>query len=238
MLSYKLESEAYHPRNFVEGDRLVSLVDFIDEIQGTHYVLVGEDHNSVVHMDFHRLILEGLHRRKPKVVLGMEHFLTKEQEVIDAYLQGNIDFEDLVGNGYFDSKSYELRKGILDSAKTRGVKVRGLATVAEETFGVPVERMSELSILEVLRGYRKHDDYMAEVVKGIDDQVLLLLGLWHTCKEEEGNLTKKLPSGSFITAHIDEINFDDPNMDKMVIAYSLQNPNKYSWDYKVVRVAR
>ena len=235
----------YHPRNFVEGDRVITLDEFFREKKDKHYFLVGESlHDDSLMVDTQFEMLKAAFKQNPRIVVGIETLASHSQAgLVNSYLQGNASLDQLAQASYFPMSVHPHKK-ILEYAKENGIGVVPLSGTAEEAFGISFSELGEfcrvnynkpsVRIPFVLKGYKANDDIMSTVLGEIPQQVLVLLGDWHTSKEFE-NLTKKLPKGTFITGDIDGTTFKDPKLDNRVILYQPTNPNYHSRDYKVVR---
>lgn len=65
--------------------------DVLDELARHDVVFLGEQHDNAVGHAVELAVLEGLHERRPDVVLAMEMFERDVQPVLDGWLAGEVD---------------------------------------------------------------------------------------------------------------------------------------------------
>jgi uncharacterized iron-regulated protein len=109
---------------------------------------VGEYHDRFAHHTVQLRVIKGLHRKNPKLAVGMEMFQRPFQPALDDYISGRIgEREFLVKSEYFKRWifDYNLYKPILDFARTEGIPVIALNLRREIIDKVSREGMDALT---------------------------------------------------------------------------------------------
>ncbi len=110
----------------------VVLNEIVSRIRIPHIVFFGETHENPSVIDWELRVLQALYtlasKNNVEFIVGMEHFNIEQQDVIDAYIKGNISWRDLVdiyteGPEGFDLDYY---RSILDFARRHSIEVVGL----------------------------------------------------------------------------------------------------------------
>jgi uncharacterized iron-regulated protein len=90
--------------------RVVSALDIetiIPKLAAVRVVYVGEEHDRADHHANELEIVRGVHARHPDMAVAMEMFTQPEQGVLDAYIAGAIDENELVRRTHFDKRWYD-----------------------------------------------------------------------------------------------------------------------------------
>ncbi|MDI6765116.1 MAG: ChaN family lipoprotein [Thermodesulfobacteriota bacterium] len=69
---------------------LYDLEDSFDNLMDYHVIFIGEEHGSPVSRNAERTILKGLAKRDSNLVLALEMFELDVQDILDAYLKGEM----------------------------------------------------------------------------------------------------------------------------------------------------
>jgi uncharacterized iron-regulated protein len=122
-----------------QGDRSIpgqySTLDtlFTDLVQ-VDVVYLGETHDSQADHQAQLQIIQELHRRHPQIAIGMEMFQRPFQDVIDAYLRGDISEDELRQQSQYDRRwgfPWESYAPILRFAQANQLPVLALNTPTE-----------------------------------------------------------------------------------------------------------
>ncbi len=108
---------------------LKQLSSAIDAAADKRIVYVGEYHDRFSNHNIEAQVISALHRRNPKIAVGMEMFQRPFQGVLDKYISGEIDEREfLVRSEYFKrwGFDYNLYKPILDFCRREKVPVIAL----------------------------------------------------------------------------------------------------------------
>lgn len=97
-------------------------------------VFVGEAHNKYSHHRLQKEIIRKMHENavetgKYKIVIGMEMFQTKYQDILDRYLAGKIGEKEFLKESHWFNEwgfDYHLYKDIIDYAKENRIPIRAL----------------------------------------------------------------------------------------------------------------
>jgi uncharacterized iron-regulated protein len=112
------------------------LEDIIPELAGMQVVLVGEAHDRYDHHLTQLEIIRRLHARNPRLVIGMEAFQQPFQDILDGYIEGELDEQELLrGTEYYRRWKYDFRHyaPILAYAREHGLPVIALNLPVELT---------------------------------------------------------------------------------------------------------
>jgi uncharacterized iron-regulated protein len=117
-------------------------------------VFVGEIHTRYDHHLNQLEVIKALHRRDPKVAVGMEFFQRPFQPVLDAYVAGTIDEAELLARTeYYDRWRYDYRlyRPILQYARENGLPLVALNMEHEITRKVGAHGTESLTAEERAR---------------------------------------------------------------------------------------
>jgi uncharacterized iron-regulated protein len=112
------------------------LEDIIPELSDMRVVLVGETHDRYDHHLTQLEIVRNLHALNPRLVIGMEAFQQPFQDILDGYIEGELDEQDLLrGTEYYRRWKYDFRHyaPILAYAREHGLPVVALNLPVELT---------------------------------------------------------------------------------------------------------
>ena len=115
---------------------LPQLEDIIPDLSRMRVVLVGETHNRYDHHQMQLEIIRHLHALHPQLVIGMEAFQQPFQDILDGYIAGELDEQELLrGTEYYRRWNYDFRHyaQILSYAREHGLPVVALNVPAELT---------------------------------------------------------------------------------------------------------
>ncbi len=110
----------------------VDLGGVVSRIRIPHIVFFGETHENPGVISWELRVLKALNslasKNNAEFIVGMEHFNTEQQNVIDAYIKNEISWRDLVdiyteGPEGFDLNYY---KPLLDFARIHSIRILGL----------------------------------------------------------------------------------------------------------------
>ncbi len=143
----------------VGADAWLDELALMEGLDPARLVFVGEQHETAPIHELQRWVLEGLLARHGDVTLAMEHFQADEQDVIDAYLAGDIDsatFESMADpwSGY---ASYW--KPLVETMKSAERPVIGLNVPSEALDGIYASFPT--APLEVFNGWGQDNPYDA-----------------------------------------------------------------------------
>jgi aminopeptidase N len=128
-----------------------SLSDVIERVAGKKIIYVGEGHDQYAHHLVQLQVLETLHRKNPKIALGMEMFPRPSQKAIDDYISGAIDERAFLKQSEYFKRwdvNYNLYKPLLDYARSHRIPVVALNLPREIVDKVGKTGLDSLSIAE------------------------------------------------------------------------------------------
>ncbi|MBK1644109.1 iron-regulated protein [Thiocapsa imhoffii] len=120
----------------VELATLLDLDTLIDRIADRRVIFIGESHDRYEDHLTQLAVIQGLHARGRPLAIGMEFFQQPFQEVLDAYVAGEIDEAELLRRSeYFERWRYDYRlyRPILTFAREQGVPIIALNLESELT---------------------------------------------------------------------------------------------------------
>ena len=89
---------------------LSDLQGLIPELAEKRVVYVGETHTSYEHHLMQLEIIKRLHERHPRLAIGMEFFQQPFQDILDQYVAGELDEQELLaGTEYYSRWRYDYR---------------------------------------------------------------------------------------------------------------------------------
>jgi len=107
-------------------DRVVTM------IRTPHIVFFGEKHEKPNVINWELRFLQALYTlastNNAEFIVGMEHFNIEQQNVIDAYIKGEISWRDLIGIYTKGPEGFNLNyyKPVLDFARINSIEIVGL----------------------------------------------------------------------------------------------------------------
>jgi aminopeptidase N len=120
----------------------------MDGAAGKKIVYVGEYHDRFAHHNVQLQVIKSLHKKDPKLAIGMEMFQRPFQKTLDDYLGGAIDEREFLKRSEYFKRwgfDYNLYKPILDFARTEKVPVVALNLTREIVEKVSKNGMDALS---------------------------------------------------------------------------------------------
>ncbi|MDD5391716.1 MAG: ChaN family lipoprotein [Thiothrix sp.] len=140
----------YQPE-VVSADKRLPFPALMDALGHNRVVFVGETHDRYDHHLNQLAILQALHQRNPRLAIGVEWFQQPFQPVVDDFLAGKIDENELLRRtAYFDRWRYDYRmlRPIMEYAKANHLPVIALNAPAELTRKVSHGGLQALSPAE------------------------------------------------------------------------------------------
>lgn len=101
----------------------VELPLLIEELARHDVVFLGEEHDNTVGHGVHVEIIEGLHARRPDLVISLEMFERDVQGVVDDYLRGRIDEETFLEHSRPWGNYAKHYRPMIEFAKAKGLDV-------------------------------------------------------------------------------------------------------------------
>jgi uncharacterized iron-regulated protein len=132
----------------VDISALKTLADVIEGAAGKKIVYVGEYHDRFSHHNVELDVVRGLHRKDPRIAVGMEMFQRPFQHVLDDYIAGVIDEREFLKRSEYFKRwgfDYNLYKPILDFCRAEKVPVVALNIRREITEKVSRSGMDSLT---------------------------------------------------------------------------------------------
>ncbi len=152
------------------------LEDIIPELAGKRVVLVGETHNRYEHHLTQLEIIRRLHALNPRLVIGMEAFQQPFQAVVDGYIEGRLDEQELLrGTEYYRRWKYDFRHyaPILAYAREHRLPVVALnlsVELTDKVGRVGIEGLTETERDQVPVAIDHSDTDYAERLRDIYEQ--------------------------------------------------------------------
>jgi aminopeptidase N len=135
----------------VRISELRSLSSVIEDVSEKRIVYVGEYHDRFAHHDVELQIIRGLHRKDPRIAIGMEMFQRPFQKTLDEYIGGLFDEREFLHKSEYFKRwgfDYNLYKPILDYAREEKIPVVALNLSREISDKVAKTGMDSLSVDE------------------------------------------------------------------------------------------
>jgi uncharacterized iron-regulated protein len=129
----------------------VSFEAMIDDLQKQNIILIGEQHTRMDHHLTQLSILQALHKRNPDIALGVEWFQQDFQQVLDDYVAGRINENDMLRQSqYYDRWKYDYRlyKPILDYVREHQMPLLALNAPVDITKKVGQKGLQGLNAKE------------------------------------------------------------------------------------------
>jgi len=152
------------------------LKDIIPELAGKQVVLVGETHDRYEHHLTQLEIIRRLHALNPRLVIGMEAFQQPFQDILDGYIQGELDEQELLrGTEYYRRWRFDFRHyaAILAYAREHKLSVVALnlpVELTEKVGRVGIEGLTESERGQVPAAIDHSDTAYAERLRDIYEQ--------------------------------------------------------------------
>jgi uncharacterized iron-regulated protein len=108
----------------------------VNDLLAARAIYIGEDHNNDFHHEFQLELIRALHRRNPRLLIGMEMFQTPFQPVLDGYVGGVLDEATLLSETEYFSRwgwDYAWYRPILAYAREHRIPVIALNAPREAT---------------------------------------------------------------------------------------------------------
>lgn len=135
----------------IDGNKQISFPELMQRLQNKRVVFVGETHDRYDHHMNQLLILRAMHRQTPNIGIGVEWFQQSFQPVINNYLAGKINEDQLLEQtDYYNRWRYDFRmlRPILEYAKANKLPVIALNAPAELTSKVGMQGLESLTKAE------------------------------------------------------------------------------------------
>jgi uncharacterized iron-regulated protein len=134
----------------VRDGQTISLDDMIEEVKGTRFIFVGENHDR---MDNHRVeleIIKKLHRKGIPLAIGLEMFTSGSQGVLDQWVAGKLDPDQFIRSYYREwAMPWPLYRDIFVYARKHDVPLVGLNVPREISHKVAREGFAALTPAEL-----------------------------------------------------------------------------------------
>jgi aminopeptidase N len=136
-------------------------------------VYVGEYHDRVSHHNVQLQVLQGLHRKDPKIAVGMEMFQRPFQKALDDYIAGSIDEREFLKRSEYFKRwgfDYNLYKPIIDFCREQKIPVVALnisREIVEKVAQKGLDALSEEEKKEIPLHMDFSDDEYKERLKDI-----------------------------------------------------------------------
>lgn len=135
----------------IDGNKQISFPELMQRLQTKRVVFVGETHDRYDHHINQLLILRSMHRQNPNLGIGVEWFQQSFQPVLNNYLAGKIDENQLLAQtDYYNRWRYDfcMLHPILEYAKANHLPVIALNAPAELTSKVGMQGLDSLTKAE------------------------------------------------------------------------------------------
>lgn len=109
------------------------------DLLGARVIYISEEHGNPHHHAAQLAVIAGVYARDPSLAIGMEMFKRPFQNVLDAYLAGEIDAPSLIERSEWKARwgyDFELYRPILEFARAHHIAVRALNAPDEITRAV------------------------------------------------------------------------------------------------------
>jgi uncharacterized iron-regulated protein len=153
--------------------RSVTLIDALSDADDAKVVYLGEQHNNDYMHEFQLEAVLEMHRRDPRLVIGMEMFQRPYQPALDAFIAGEIDEREmLVRTEYFTRWGWDWHyyRPILMFAREKGLPVIALNAPKETTRKVARNGLEGLTeeeragiAMEIDTGIEAHREYVKSI---------------------------------------------------------------------------
>lgn len=143
-----MQMELREEATAVDVSALRTLKDVIEGAAGKKIVYVGEYHDQFSHHNVELEVIRGLHRKDPRIAVGMEMFQRPFQPALDDYIAGTIDEREFLKRSEYFKRwgfDYNLYKPVLDFCRAEKVPVVALNIRREITEKVSKSGMDALT---------------------------------------------------------------------------------------------
>jgi len=109
-----------------ETGRVVSFEELMADLEDVRIVYVGERHSNEAHHDVQLRILKALYEKDPALLVGIEMFVSSDQEVLDQWSAGRLDEETFLKEADWEEKwkfDFGLYRAIFDFIREGALKV-------------------------------------------------------------------------------------------------------------------
>jgi len=130
-----------------EQNQAVSVV--LKDLAQAQVVYLGETHDSLADHQAQLEILRQLHQQNPRLAIGLEMFQRPFQPVLDRYLAGEIDLDQVRRQTEYDRRwgfPWEYYAPILEFAQANDLPLIALNTPTEVTRKVAQQGLEQLSV--------------------------------------------------------------------------------------------
>jgi uncharacterized iron-regulated protein len=131
------------------GGDSISFSRFIEELDSSRIIFVGETHDQIEHHRVQEKVLLELLRKGRKVVVAMEMFQRSQQPILDRWSQGALTEGEFLREIEWETTrgiDYSFYKRILDTVKEHRLKVLGLNIPKELTRKVAQTGIESLPV--------------------------------------------------------------------------------------------
>ncbi len=122
----KIEKEQIYD---TKTNKIISIKDLVKNNLKSDVFIIGEMHTSVDCHNFQVDFIESLFKSYPKIIIALEFFGRKDNEILEQWRLGKLTEDELLKKtGWFERGSYHYyyTKMIMDLAKKHKIKVAGL----------------------------------------------------------------------------------------------------------------
>jgi uncharacterized iron-regulated protein len=136
------------PNTVVDLSTLMNMDTLIEQVADKRVVYVGESHDQYQHHLNQLALIKGLHERHPELAIGLEFFFQPFQSVLDRYIAGEIEEDELLRETeYFERWrfDYRLYRPIFRYAREQGIPLVALNLEREITEQVARKGLPGLS---------------------------------------------------------------------------------------------
>ncbi|WP_020393638.1 ChaN family lipoprotein [Thiolinea disciformis] len=130
------------------GEKKLSFLELSAQLKNKRIVFVSEIHDRYDHHLNQLAILKAMHQQNPNIALGVEWFQQPFQHVVNAYLAGKINENELLRQtDYYERWRYDFRmlRPILEFAKANKIPVLALNAPSEITRKIALSGLSQLT---------------------------------------------------------------------------------------------
>lgn len=108
---------------------IVTIADIIEQNQDTDVFIIGEAHDNYQCHTFQRDFIEALYKKHPKLVIGFEFFWREDNPVLQLWLNGQIDEQELLNKtGWYErgAINFGYTRLVMDIIKNNKIEIIGL----------------------------------------------------------------------------------------------------------------
>jgi uncharacterized iron-regulated protein len=125
-----------------------SLPDILEEVKDKNLLFIGEYHDNFAHHLNQYTFIKKLHEMQKDIVIGMEMFQRPFQNILDAYIAGNLKEEEFLEKSQYFRRwgyDYHLYKPIITYAKKHKIPIIALNLEREITKQITKGGLASLS---------------------------------------------------------------------------------------------